>query len=53
MLDVNNDLQSEGKYKAEDNFWLFIGMKGNTGNPKVLLYNFWVLIYMLSWKINL
>jgi len=35
MLDVNNDIQNEVKYKAEDNFWLFIGTKGNTGNPKV------------------
>jgi hypothetical protein len=35
MLDVNNDIQNEVKYKAEDNFWLFLGTKGNTGNPKL------------------
>jgi len=35
MLDVNNDIQNEVKYKAEDNFWLFIGTKGSTGNPKL------------------
>jgi len=36
MLDVNNDKESEAKYKAEDNFWLFVGLKGNSENQKVV-----------------
>jgi hypothetical protein len=35
MLDVNNDTENEGKYKVEDNFWLFMGLKGNSENQKV------------------
>lgn len=36
MLDVNNDPEAELKYKVEDNFWLFMGLKGNSDNQKVV-----------------
>ena len=54
MLDVNNDIQNEVKYKAEDNFWLYIGTKGSTGNPKVLFPNdfFSINFSFISWRTN-